>query len=121
MLIDTRSEQQFYELARDKLNGENCKFSNKDKAFIVPYVRDALLYFVSQSEKFAEAVLAEDKTLTKCIDSVKLVGKRASDLEVYNECVKYFIPEAIVEFEMKIKLPNEKEHSAIILKLEDFF
>ena len=120
-LIQTNSDQGLYERARDKLNGENCKFSNADKAFILPYVRDTLLHFVSQSEKFAEAVLAEDKTLTKCIESLKLVGKRASDLDVYNECVKYFLPDAIVEFEMKIKLPTEKAHNAIILNLEDFF
>lgn len=110
-----------YEMARDKLNGEKYQFKNPDKTFIAPYIRDTLLYFVSQSEKFAAAVLNEDKSLMECIDSMKLVGKRASDLDVYNECVKYYMPEAVVEFEMKIKLPAEKEHSAIFLKLEDFF
>lgn len=108
------------ERARDKLNGEDCKFADQNKGFLVPYVKETLLTFVSQSAKFAEAVLAEDKTLSKCIASLKLVGKRASDLDVYNECVKYFMPEAVVEFEMKIKLPMEKERGAIILNLEDF-
>lgn len=107
-------------LARDKLNAEKCKFKNQDKEFLIPYIRETLITFVQQSEKFAEAVLSEGKTLEKCIDSMKLVGKRASDLDVYNECVKYYMPEAIVEFEMKIKLPTEKERGAIILNLEDF-
>ena len=109
------------EMARDKLNAEKCDFKNADKAFLVPYVRDTLITFVTQSEEFAKAVLDSGQTLTKCIDSLKLAGKRASDLDVYNECVKYFMPDAVVEFEMKIKLPKKNEHSAIILNLEDFF
>ena len=115
------SGSSYIQRARDKLNGEDPKFGDQNKAFLIPYIRETLLTFVSQSEKFAEAVLEKDKTLTKCIASLKLVGKRASDLEVYNECVKYFMPDAIVEFEMKIKLPTEKENGAIILNLEDFF
>ena len=103
--------------ARDKLNGEDPKFDDQNKVFLIPYIRETLLTFVLQSEKFAEAVLEKDKSLTKCIASLKLAGKRASDLDVYNECVKYFIPDAIVEFEMKIKLPMEKENGAIILNL----
>ena len=109
------------EKARDKLNAEECKFKNADKAFLVPYVRDTLITFVTQSEEFAKAVLDSGQTLTKCIDSLKLAGKRASDLDEYNECVKFFMPDAIVEFEMKIKLPTHKDHNAIILNLEDFF
>ena len=121
LLHHSTDDQTIINRARDKLNGEDCKFKNADKAFLVLYVRDTLLTFVSQSSKFAEAVLAEGKTLTACIDSLKLVGKRASDLDVYQECVKYYLPDAVVEFEMKIKLPSEQEHSAIILNLEDFF
>ena len=109
-----------YEQARDKLNSSNCNFANRDKAFLVPYIREALLVFAFQSEKFAEAILSDKKTLTGCINSLTLVGKRASDLDVYNECVRYYIPDSIVEFEMKIKVPTEKGRGAIILKLEDF-
>ena len=78
----------YIQRARDKLNGEDPKFGDQNKAFLIPYIRETLLTFVSQSEKFAEAVLEKDKTLTKCIASLKLVGKRVSDLDVYNECVK---------------------------------
>lgn len=109
------------DMARDKLNGEDCKFKDQNKAFLAPYVRDTLITFVSQSEEFAKAVLDSGQTLTKCIDSLKLAGKRASDLDVYNECVKFFMPDAVVEFEMKIKLPKQQENKAIILNLEDFF
>ena len=109
------------EMARDKLNAEKCEFANADKKFLVPYVRDTLITFVTQSEEFAKAVLDSGQTLRQCIDSLKLAGKRASDLDVYNECVKFFMPDAIVEFEMKIKLPKQQERSAIILNLEDFF
>ena len=115
------SEKNACDMARDKLNAEDCKFKDANKAFLVPYIRDTLITFVTQSEEFAKAVLDSGQTLTKCIDSLKLSGKRASDLDVYNECVKFFMPDAVVEFEMKIKLPTHKEHSAIILNLEDFF
>lgn len=108
-------------LARDKLNSEKCKFADRNKEFLIPYVRETLITFVQQSEKFAEAVLTEGKTLEGCIASLTLSGKRASDLDVYQECVKYYLPDAVVEFEMKIKLPMEKERGAIILNLEDFF
>lgn len=114
-------EKNVCDRAADKLNTEDCKFKDANKAFLVPYVRDTLITFVTQSEEFAKAVLDSGQTLTKCIDSLKVAGKRASDLDVYNECVKFFMPDAIVEFEMKIKLPKQQKHSAIILNLEDFF
>ena len=107
--------------AIDKINGEKCAFADQNKSFVYPYVRDILLYFVNESPAFAEAVLDEKKSLKGCIDSLKLVGKRASDLDVYKECVSYYYPGAIVECKLTIKVPNETKRAKILeFRLEDF-
>lgn len=107
--------------AIDKLNGERCAFADQNKQFIFPYVRDILVFFVNESASFAEAVNSKDKSLKGCIDSLKLVGKRASDLEVYKECVSYFLPGAIVEHKLTIKVPSEDRKAKILeFRLEDF-
>lgn len=107
--------------AIDKINGEKCAFADRNKSFVFPYVRDILLFFVNESPAFAEAVNDEKKTLKGCIDSLKLVGKRASDLDVYKECVTYFYPGAIVEYKLTIKVPNETKRAKILeFKLENF-
>ena len=107
--------------AIDKINGEKCAFADQNKSFVHPYVRDILLYFVNESSAFAEAVLDEKKTVKGCIDSLKLVGKRASDLDVYKECVSYYYPGAIVECKLTIKIPNETKKAKILeFRLEDF-
>ena len=107
--------------AIDKINGEKFAFSDQNKQFVSPYVRDILIYFVNESPAFAEAVLDENKSLKSCIDSLKLVGKRVSDLDVYKECTEYFYPGAIVECKLTIKIPNETKKAKILeFRLEDF-
>ena len=109
------------EAAVSKINGVNYKSSDRNKEFIFPYVRDILLYFVNESSTFAEAVCDDKKSLSACIDSMKLVGKRASDLDVYKECVAYFLPGAIVEFKLTIRVPSEEKKAKILdFRLEDF-
>ena len=108
-------------LALDKINGAKYKSKDANKEFVFPYVRDILVFFVNESPAFAEAVNAQDKTLDGCIDSLKLVGKRTSDLDVYKECVAYFLPEAVVEYKMTIRIPSKEKKAKILdFRLEDF-
>ena len=107
--------------AADKINAVKYKSKDANREFVFPYVRDILIFFINESEAFAEAVNIKDKSLEGCIDSLKLVGKRASDLDVYKECVSYFLPDAVVEYTMSIRVPSKDKKAKILdFRLEDF-
>ena len=107
--------------AIDKINATKYLSVNRDREFVFPYVRDIILYFINESEAFAAAVNEEGKSLDKCVDSLKLVGKRVSDIDVYKECVAYFMPDAIVEFKMTIRVPQADKRAKILeFRIEDF-
>ena len=94
--------------------------------YLVPHVVKALTGFCEQSEEFAAAVAAEDKTLVGCLKAMKLPGRGmgyCSDFDVYKMAAQYFFPEADVEWSMKISTPAKKQTSAKILNLrfEDLF
>ena len=107
--------------AIDKLNAESYKSVNRDREFVFPFVKDILIFFVTESEQFAEFVNANEKTLKSCVDSLTLVGKRTSDLDLYKESVRYFCPGAVVECKMTVRVPNEVRRAKILeFRLEDF-
>ena len=107
--------------AVDKLHGEKVSIPHRAKQFLHPYVRDALCGFVEQSPAFAEAVLQKDKTLTGCLTLLKTARWYAAGFEVYRECVAYFMPSAIVEYKMQIRVPVENKQAKLLeLRLEDF-
>lgn len=99
---------------------------NDMQKYLAPHVVKALSQFCEQSEEFAAAVAAEDKTLVGCLKALKLPGQGlgyCSDFDVYRMAVQYFFPEADVEWSMKIATPAKKQTSAKILNLrfEDLF
>ena len=99
---------------------------NDMQRYLASYVVKALSQFCEQSEDFATAVAAEDKTLVGCLKALKLPGQGlgyCSDFDVYRMAVQYFFPEADVEWSMKISTPAKKQTSAKILDLrfEDLF
>lgn len=94
--------------------------------YLAPYVVITCVQFCEQSEDFATAVLAEDKSLVGCLKAMKLPGRGmgyCSDFDVYRMAAQYFFSEADVEWSMKISVPSKKQTSAKILNLrfEDFF
>ena len=94
--------------------------------YLAPHVVKTCAQFCEQSEDFATAVMAEDKTLVGCLKAMKLPGRGmgyCSDFDVYRMAAQYFFPEADVEWSMKISVPAKKQTSAKILDLrfEDFF
>ena len=107
-----------------KLKEENVKQLRNKRDFIVPFLRTALSSFTEQSEEFATAVMAQDKTLEGCVNALKVPqGDRVSlsDFDVYRMAAQYFFPEADVEWSMKISMPAKNQTSAKILdlRLED--
>ncbi len=90
------------------------------RTYLERYVKDTLARFCEQSEEFAAAVMAEDKSLAGCLQALKLPGRGAgylSDFDVYRMAAQYFFPEADVEWSMKISMPQKSQTSAKILNL----
>ena len=93
---------------------------NDMQKYLAPHVVKALSQFCEQSEEFAAAVAAEDKTLVGCLKAMKLPGQGlgyCSDFDVYRMAAQYFFPEADVEWSMKISVPSKKQTSAKILTI----
>ena len=105
-----------------KLREEKGTPGTREGQYLLPFVRDALASFCEQSAAFAEAVMAEGKTLVGCLDSFKVAGQNLSDLEVYRMAAQYFFPEAVIEHRMEIKVPNSQTSAKILdLRFEDLF
>lgn len=103
-----------------KLKEENVKQLRNKRDFIVPFLRTALSSFAEQSEDFAAAVMAADKSLEGCVNALKVPqGDRVSlsDFDVYRMAAQYFFPEADVEYSMKISMPAKKQTPAKVLTL----
>lgn len=103
-----------------KLKEENVKQLRNKRDFIVPFLRTALSSFAEQSEDFAAAVMAADKSLEGCVNALKVPqGDRVSlsDFDVYRMAAQYFFPEADVEYSMKISMPAKNQTSAKVLTL----
>lgn len=110
------------EQAIKKIREDKGKPKGREREFMKPYVTDALCRMIEQSEDFAERILADGKTLTACLDGMKVEGRMLSDIEAYKLAAEYFCPDAVIEMEMKIRMPQESQTSAKILNfnLEDF-
>ena len=108
-----------------KLKEENVKQLRNKRDFIVPFLRTALSSFAEQSEDFAAAVMAADKSLEGCVNALKVPqGDRVSlsDFDVYRMAAQYFFPDAVIEHRMEIKLPNSQTSAKILdLRFEDLF
>lgn len=93
---------------------------NDMQKYLAPHVVKTCVQFCEQSEEFAAAVAAEDKTLVGCLKAMKLPGQGlgyCSDFDVYRMAAQYFFPEADVEWSMKISVPSKKQTSAKILTI----
>lgn len=105
-----------------KLKEADIKAAKLDRMqeYLAPYVTDTLARFCEQSEDFAAAVMAEDKSIGGCLRALKLPGQGlgyCSDFDVYRMAAQYFFPEADVEWSMKISMPAKNQTSAKVLTL----
>lgn len=82
----------------------------EDKAALVmkDAVKEKIIMFCTQSDEFATAVMSADKTFGDCMKAVSQnPGNGISDIEAYKRAVKYYFPDADIEFSMKIKAANK--------------
>lgn len=75
-------------------------------------VKDTLISFCSQNEDFAAAILGSDNAFKDCMKEVaKDFQNGISDYEAYRRAVKFYLPNAEIEFQMKIRT---KAHDKIL-------
>ena len=91
-----------YEAAKAKLEAEGKAVSGQREKAVLAGVTKALLTFCEQSPRFSEAVCAGGSLADCCKAVVKGVGASLSDYEAYSRAVKFYLPEAEVQFEMRI-------------------
>lgn len=114
----------WYEQAEKRLKDEYGGVKGYKDGVMKGAVRDALLEFCRQNEKFAQAV-AQGGTFTDCMAAVaKGVGGSISDLGAYRRAAAFYFDRARVNFTMTIQLePAEPKarQTGILLDLSDFF
>lgn len=82
----------------------------EDKAALIMKnaVKEKIIMFCTQSDDFATAVLSADKNFGECMKAVSQnPGNGISDIEAYKRAVKYYFPDADIEFSMKIKTASK--------------
>lgn len=93
--------------AIEKLNNERKIAANDNKARAVAgATADALINFCGQSDVFARAVVEGGSFEECCKKIVEKCGNAISDFEVFSRAVRHYLPDATVEFQMRIVTPN---------------
>ena len=127
---------EWYSQAAEKLDKEAAKVTGRKEMVMRDEVKNALLEFCRQDEKFAQAVV-QGGSFPDCMKAVaKDVGNSVSDLEAYRKAVSFYFPGADIQMTMRINLcasvegtpaaPVETEDaprpggSGITLNLSDF-
>lgn len=114
----------WYEQAEARLKDEFKAVTGKREMAMRSAVRDTLLEFCRQNEKFAQAV-AQGGSFKDCMTAVaKGVGSSISDLEAYRRAVSFYFDGAKVQFQMVIQLEpaeTEPDRGGLLLDLSDFF
>ena len=105
-----------------KIKEDNTEPKTREGKTVKPFVADTLCSFIEQSATFASSVMDEKKTLHGCIENMKLSELHVSDIDVYRAAVEYFLPGAIIEFDMRVKVPKSQTSANILeLNFEDVF
>lgn len=93
--------------ASEKLQREMKSENNTDVATMIQSkVADALDSFCRQDDNLAKAILENKKTFYECCKEILKDTKTAqyiSDFEAYRRAVKFYLPDADIEFSMNIK------------------
>lgn len=104
-----------------KIREERTDLKSDRLTFMRSYIADTVCSFCEQSVVFAEAVMDEKKTLAGCLKSLGIEKEHyLSDFEVYSRAARYFFPDAIVEWTMKLRPPKNQTSGKILdLSFED--
>lgn len=118
---------QMTEEAIAKIDEELKNIGGDQKVEVVcKRVAETLKKFCEQDERFAQAVVNNEKTLTDCCtEATKDIKPNseegASDFEVYSKAVKFYLPDARVIFDMRIQTNAEDEKpGGVCISLADF-
>ena len=92
------------ELAAEKIAKELAAFKgNRYGEAVKTFVASTLTNFCGQSERFAKVVFETKATLSDCCAEImKKCGDHISDIDVYRGAVRYYFPNAEVQFTMTI-------------------
>lgn len=92
------------ELAAEKIAKELAAFKgNRYGEAVKTFVASTLTNFCGQSERFAKVVFETEATLSDCCAEImKKCGDHISDIDVYRGAVRYYFPNAEVQFTMTI-------------------
>lgn len=92
------------ELAAEKIAKELTAFKgNRYGEAVKTFVASTLTNFCGQSERFAKVVFETKATLSDCCAEImKNCGNHISDIDVYRGAVRYYFPNAEVQFTMTI-------------------
>lgn len=92
--------------------------SNDPATMIQRKVCVALINFCNQSKKLSEQIISSDKKFYDCCKEILKDTKAAryiSDFEAYDRAVKFYWPDAVIEFNMSIKTKADSESENISL------
>lgn len=92
------------ELAAKKIAKELAAFKgNRYGEAVKTFVASTLTNFCEQSERFAKVVFETEATLSDCCAEImKGCGSHISDIDVYRGAVRYYFPNAEIEFTLTI-------------------
>ncbi len=96
--------KKYSELAAEKIASELKDFKgDRYGSAVKDFVASALTNFCNQDERFAQVVYETEATLSDCCAKImQKCGRHISDIDVYRGAVKYYFPNAEVEFTLTI-------------------
>lgn len=116
--------------AIDKLNREYKESNVSDIAKVIFEKTVNTVKSFCENEKFAEAVVKQEKTIAECCENIvkeiaeamknpktRIIGTGLSDVEVYKKAAEFYFPGADICFSMKIVLPEEEPKNNKVIKL----
>lgn len=98
------TSRKYGELAAEKIAKELSEFKGNNYGNAVKsFVASTLTNFCEQNERFAQVVYETEATLSDCCAKIMhKCGNHISDIDVYRGAVKYYFPNAEIEFTMTI-------------------
>ena len=98
------TQKDFSKLATDKIAKELSEFKgDRYGQAVKSFVASTLTNFCGQSQRFAQVVYETPATLSDCCAEImKGCGSHISDIDVYRGAVRYYFPNAEIEFTLTI-------------------
>ena len=127
----SEQQQTVADRAADKLQKEaEAAKKVKGNGFPITIMREMafpisnmLVRFCYQDERFAEAVLKQEKKLYDCLERIVKISTRekpvVSDLDAYAEAVRFYIPEGKVTMSCRVVIKAEIDDDLFDLGVDE--